>query len=281
MCRVLGVSRAGFYAWERQAPCDRELTDAWLTEKIRAIHKKSRGTYGSRRIHAELRLEHGIRVGKKRVERLMALAGLSGCLPRPRKRTTIRVEGVRSAPDLVERDFNPEAPDRLWSADITYIWTLEGWLFLAHAEDLFSRKIVGWEMQDHMRKELVIAALEMAVGQRKPEAGCIHHSDKGGQLGFKGSSQHHHLDERSCDGSSMSEVRSSWSAADVLAGSSVGGGSRAAAAVLGGDRSWCVLCGCGGRGGCVGGGWRPVVSRGWRDAYCHSGPAVGALPVLR
>ena len=95
MCRVLGVSRAGFYAWERRAPCDRALSDAWLTERIRVIHKKSRGTYGSRRIHAELRLEHGIRVGKKRVERLMALAGLSGCLPRPRKRTTIRVEGVR------------------------------------------------------------------------------------------------------------------------------------------------------------------------------------------
>ena len=94
---VLGVSRAGFYAWERRAPCDRELTDAWLTEKIKAIHAKSRGTYGSRRIHAELRLEHGIRVGKKRVERLMALAGLSGCLPRPRKRTTIRVEGVRDS----------------------------------------------------------------------------------------------------------------------------------------------------------------------------------------
>jgi len=182
MCKVLGVSRAGFYAWERRAPCDRELTDAWLTEKIRAIHAKSRGTYGSRRIHAELRLEHEIRVGKKRVERLMALAGLSGCLPRPRKRTTIRVEGIRTAPDLVERDFNPEAPDRLWSADITYIWTLEGWLFLSHVEDLFSRRIVGWEMADHMRKELVISALEMAVGQRKPEAGCIHHSDKGSQF---------------------------------------------------------------------------------------------------
>ncbi len=100
MCKVLGVSRAGFYAWERPAPCDRDLSDAWLTEKIRAIHEKPRGTYGSRRIHAELRLEHGVPVGKKRVERLMSLAGLSGELPRPRKRTTIRMEGVRVAPDL-------------------------------------------------------------------------------------------------------------------------------------------------------------------------------------
>jgi putative transposase len=181
MCSVLGVSRAGFYAWERRAPCDRELADAWLTEKIRAIHARSRGTYGSRRIHAELRLEHGVRVGKKRVERLMALAGLSGILARPRKRTTIRVQGVRTPPDLVDRDFEVQAPDRLWSADITYIWTLEGWLFLAHVEDLFSRKIVGWEMAEHMRKELVVAALEMAVSQRKPDAGCIHHSDQGSQ----------------------------------------------------------------------------------------------------
>ena len=136
MCRVLGVSRAGFYAWECRAPCDRELNDAWLTDLIKQIHAKSKGTYGSRRIHAELRLEHGIRVGKERVERLMALAGLSGTLPRPRKRTTIRVEGVRTAPDLVERDFNPEAPDRLWSADITYIWTLKGWLFLSRGGSL-------------------------------------------------------------------------------------------------------------------------------------------------
>jgi putative transposase len=181
MCRVLDVSRAGFYAWERRAPCDRELSDAWLTEKIKEIHAKSRGTYGSRRIHAELRLEHGIRVGKKRVERLMALAAISGELQRPRKRTTIRLEGVRTASDLVERDFDPDAPDRTWSADITYIWTLEGWLFLAHVEDLFSRRIVGWEMAEHMRKELVIAALEMAISERKPDAGCVHHSDKGSQ----------------------------------------------------------------------------------------------------
>ena len=179
MCKVLGVSRAGFYAWERRAPCDRELNDVWLTDLIKQIHVKSRGTYGARRIHAELRLEHWIRVGKKRVERLMALAGLSGCLPRRRKRTTNRVEGVRTAPDLVERDFDPHAPDRTWSADITYISTLEGWLFLSHVEDLFSRRIVGWEMSEHMRKELVISALEMAVGHGKPEAGCIHHSDKG------------------------------------------------------------------------------------------------------
>jgi putative transposase len=181
MCRVLGVSRAGFYAWERRAPCDRALSDAWLTEKVREIHAMSKGTYGSRRIHAELRLEHGIRVGKKRVERLMRAAGLVGCPKRRRARTTVRLPGVRVAPDLVERDFDPDGPDRTWAADITEIPTWEGKLYLAHVQDLFSRRIVGWAMAEHMRKELVIEALEMAIQQRKPGAGVIHHSDHGSQ----------------------------------------------------------------------------------------------------
>jgi putative transposase len=181
MCRVLGVSRAGFYAWERRAPCDRALQDAWLLDKIRAIHATSRGTYGSRRIHAELRLAHDVRIGKKRVERLMADHGLTGDPPRRRARMTVRVAGVRVAPDLVEREFNPHAPDRTWSADITEIPTWEGKLYLAHVQDLFSRRIVGWAMAGHMRKELVIDALEMAVERRRPARGLVHHSDHGSQ----------------------------------------------------------------------------------------------------
>ena len=187
MCRVLGVSRAGFYAWERRPPSDRDLADAWLTEKIRESHTASKGTYGSRRVHADLRLAHGIRVGCKRVERLMTLAGLSGLPERPRRRTTIHLEGVRVAPDLVERDFNPLAANRTWSADITYIRTWEGWLYLAHVQDLFSRRIVGWAMADHLRAELVVDALGMALSQRKPDtatAGLIHHSDQGSQGRF-------------------------------------------------------------------------------------------------
>jgi putative transposase len=152
-----------------------------LIEKIRQIHVKSQGTYGSRRIHAELRLEHGIRVGRKRVERLMARAGLVGCPERRRGRTTVRLPGVRVAPDLLERDFNPDAPDRTWAADITEIPTWEGKLYLAHVQDLFSRRIVGWAMASHMRKELVLEALEMAIQRRKPDAGLIHHSDHGSQ----------------------------------------------------------------------------------------------------
>ncbi len=181
MCRVLGVSRAGFYAWERRAPSDRDLADAWLTEKIRGIHAESKGTYGARRVHADLRLAHDVRVSRKRVERLMALAGISGQPERRRRRTTVRLEGVRVAPDLVERDFNPTAPNRTWSADITYIRTWEGWLYLAHVQDLFSRRIVGWAMTDHLRQELVIDALQMAIARRKPDPGVIHHSDQGSQ----------------------------------------------------------------------------------------------------
>jgi putative transposase len=182
MCRVLGVNRTSFHDWERRPPSDRELYDAFLIEKIKEIHTASGGTYGSPRIHAELRLEHGIRVSKKRVERLMATAGLEG-IPVPRKaRTTVRVAGVRVAPDLVERDFNPQAPNRLWCADITYLPTWEGWLYLASVIDCFSRMIVGWSMLSHMRLELVERALEMAVARRQPGPGLIHHSDHGSQF---------------------------------------------------------------------------------------------------
>ena len=181
MCRALGVNRTSFHDWERRAPSNRALEDAWLIEKIKTIHATSEGTYGARRIHAELRLEHGIRVGRKRVERLMKDAGISGVVPRKRRRTTVRLPGVRVAPDLVERDFRPSAPNQTWSADITYISTWEGFLYLAHVQDLFSRLIVGWSMADHLRSELVIDALEMALHRRRPARGVIHHSDQGTQ----------------------------------------------------------------------------------------------------
>jgi putative transposase len=140
------VNRTSFHDWERRAPSDRALGDAWLIDKIKTIHAESEGTYGARRVHAELRLEHGVRVGRKRVERLMGVAGISGLLPRKRRRTTVRLPGVRVAPDLVKRDFDPSGPNQTWSADITYISTWEGFLYLAHVQDLYSRRIVGWSM---------------------------------------------------------------------------------------------------------------------------------------
>jgi putative transposase len=182
MCRVLEVSRSGFHAWARREPSARAVADRALSERIAEIHTDSLKTYGSPRVHAELRLEDGVHVGRKRVERLMRRAGLSGQVKRRRGKTTIRVQGVRTAPDLVERDFNPAAVNRLWSADITYIRTWEGWLYLASVMDCYSRRIVGWALADHLRAELVVDALEMAVARRRPDVGLVHHSDRGSQF---------------------------------------------------------------------------------------------------
>ena len=165
MCGVLGVSRSGFHAWLQRAPCKRALADAALLERIRQIHAASRATYGVPRVHAELAFA-GVRVGRKRVERLMRAAGLSGLVKRRRGRTTIRVPGVRCAPDLVERDFAPAAPDRLWVADISYVRTWEGWLYVAVVLDCYSRRVVGFAIGDHLRAGLVVDALEMALAVR-------------------------------------------------------------------------------------------------------------------
>lgn len=189
MCRVFGVSRTGFHNWERRAPSDRTLSDAWLTERIRQIHQASRGVYGAPRIHAELELEHDVRVGRKRVARLMKAAGIAGIRPRKRFKTTIRIPGITPATDLVERQFRPDRPNVLWVADITYLRTGEGWLYLAAVQDAYSRLIVGWSMATHMRASLVVDALQMALARRRPDPGLIHHSDQGGQPRLNRSSQ--------------------------------------------------------------------------------------------
>ena len=181
MCRVFAVSRTGFHNWERRAPSSRTLEDAWLTEKIKQIHDRSRGTYGAPRIHAELRLEHGIRVGRKRVARLMKAAGISGVRPRKRWKTTIRIPGITPATDLVERQFRPTSANVLWVADITYLRSGEGFIYLAAVQDAYSRQIVGWSMATHMRARLVVDALSMALERRRPGPGLIHHSDQGSQ----------------------------------------------------------------------------------------------------
>ncbi len=170
-CGLLGVSTSGFYTWAARAPSDRALSDAWLVEKIKQVHAENRGVYGSRRVTAELRMGEGVVVSRKRVQRLMRAAGLSGLTKVKRGRTTIRVPGVRVADDLVERRFRPAAPDVLWVADITYLRTWEGWVYLAAVQDAFSRRIVGWSMADHMRSELVVDALEMGLQRRRRAAG--------------------------------------------------------------------------------------------------------------
>lgn len=179
MCRVLGVSPGGYYARLKRPPSARARTDAELSGWIAEIHRRSRETYGAPRIHAELRAQ-GIRVGCKRVARLMRAAGLRGASRRGWIITTVRDRQARPAPDLVERNFAAAAPNRLWVADITYIPTWAGFLYLAVVLDAFSRRIVGWAMETYLRTELVLSALDMALGQRRA-AGVIHHSDQGSQ----------------------------------------------------------------------------------------------------
>lgn len=179
MCRLLDVSSSGYYAWLNRAPSARALADQALLLRIRTIHLLSRNTYGAPRIHAELARE-GIRVGQKRVARLMRKAGIHGVSRRKKPRTTNRENGVSPAPDLVRRDFVAQEPDKLWVADITYIHTWTGFLYLAVVLDAFSRRVVGWAMATHMRTELVVKALDMALGHRSCKA-VVHHSDQGSQ----------------------------------------------------------------------------------------------------
>jgi len=212
LCGVLGVSRAGYYAWKDRPASARQRRDCEVLAAIAAIHGESKASYGWPRIHAELRhrgvwvsrkrvarlmrqaglsgmvrrrhldlRDEGVRVGRKRVERLMRNAGLSGYVKRRKGTTTIRVPGIATAPDLVRRDFAPAAANRLWVADLTEIATWEGKLYLAVVIDCYSRRCVGWAMAEHMRAELVVEALEMALWQRRPDAGLVHHSDRGGQ----------------------------------------------------------------------------------------------------
>jgi len=179
MCRLLGFSTSGYYARRDRPPSKRAKADTILLEAIVGFHRRSRGTYGVPRIHADLAAA-GQRVGRKRVGRLMRDAGLVGVSRRRGNRTTIRDKEARPAPDLVARNFSADRLNRLWVADITYIPTWTGFLYLAVVLDVFSRRIVGWSMATHLRSELVLEALNMAIGQRRP-AQVIHHSDQGTQ----------------------------------------------------------------------------------------------------
>jgi len=179
MCRLLGVSTSGYYARQKRPCSARSRTDASLSARIATIHERSRGTYGAPRIYAELK-DEGVRIGRKRVARLLRAAGLRGVSRRQWITTTVRDRGARPAPDLVERNFVASAPNCLWVADITYIPTWAGFLYLAVVLDAFSRKIVGWAMATHLRTELVLEALNLALWQRRP-VGVIHHSDQGTQ----------------------------------------------------------------------------------------------------
>ena len=189
MCRVLEVSRSGFYVWRERPASPRARADQRLTLEVSAIHVESRRSYGSPRVHMELR-ERGQRVGRKRVARLMRAAGLRARTPRRFRCTTDSGHAMAIRGNLLARRFALAQPNFGWVADITYLWTLEGWLYLAVILDLFSRRVVGWSMSERLEKKLALDALSMALAERQPQGGLLHHSDRGSQSGFKRSSQH-------------------------------------------------------------------------------------------
>lgn len=180
MCRMLGVSKAGYFAWRYRPECPRDGEDRSLTTRIQVIHAESRKTYGSPRVHRELHAQ-GTAISRKRVERLMREAGV---FVKQKARFVVTTDSNHDqpvAPNLLEQDFTAVAPDRRWVTDITYVPTEEGWLYVATILDLFSRRAVGWAMQERMNRSLVLSALEMAVAQRQPKPGLVHHSDRGSQ----------------------------------------------------------------------------------------------------
>lgn len=192
MCRVLNVSTSGYYAYLEREPSTRQREDERLKVHIGAIHVRSRGTYGRQRVGRQL-LRENVEVGKQRVARLMREMGLQG-LPRKRFRRTTDSNHVRPvAPNVLDRQFEAERPNQFWVTDITFIWTWEGWLYLAAILELFSRRVVGWAMQPHMRTELALEALHMALGRCVPDVGLVHHSDRGVQ--YAASSYQAALDE--------------------------------------------------------------------------------------
>ena len=180
LCRVLDVARSAYYAWARRGVSARATADKEMTARIAAVHARSRRTYGAPRVHAALRAQ-GVRCARKRVARLMRAAGLVGCHRRRRTRTTVADPAHPPAPNLVARDFAVSRPNCLWLGDITYLPTHEGWLYLAVLLDAHSRRVVGWAMADHLRSQLTLDALAMALRARRPGAGLVHHTDRGSQ----------------------------------------------------------------------------------------------------
>ncbi len=241
-CRVMKVSTSGFYAWRAQPYSDRDWADAQLTNTIVDIHRRSRRSYGSPRVHADLRLGQAIRCSRKRVERLMHQANITGIYRRKARGCTRRDREATPSDDLVCRQFKVDRPDRLWVMDVTEHPTGEGKVYLGVVLDAWSRRVVGWSIADHMRAELVVDALQMAIWQRqRAKDQCIAHSDQGSLGEFRWSSQHLET--------------------EVVRDGQLKRG-----------------CSCRGRRGIRG--RDQVVPGGWRDAVAHVGPGVGPLPVL-
>jgi putative transposase len=178
LCPILGVSRSGYYAWRERPGTPRDSADARLAIEVKLAHERSRGIYGSPRVHRELKAK-GHRIGKKRIERLMREHGLRGRQKRRFRRTTDSNHDLVVAPNVLQRDFEPSAPDAAWVTDVTYVATSEGWLYLAAILDLFSRRVVGWAVSPTNDRALALRALHGALQVRRPAPGLVHHSDRG------------------------------------------------------------------------------------------------------
>ena len=282
MARVLGVSASGFYAWRDRPPSGRQRSDADLLRRIRTIHAISHGTYGAPRVQAELRAK-GTHVGCKRVARLMQKAGIAGVSRRRRTTiTTVRAPERSSAGDLVRRNFSADGPDRLWVADITFVPTATGFLFLAVVLDAWSKRIVGWAFSHELKTRVVLDALDMAIAVRKPRD-VIHHSDKGSQGGLNRSSQR--IMDGGCDGETEAWCGSTAEGTATVPRPAWGGEAGGPAAVLACNCSGAFERGCGPGWRCIPSGGIAVVPRGGRNATITSGvngaAAVGTIPVVR
>jgi len=287
-CAVLEFPASTYYAAKKREhqPSPREQRDAWLKKQIKRVwddRKKGRRVYGARKVWLQLRRED-IEVARCTVERLMKELGIAGAAARRKKpRTTVPDAGGQRPADLLERDFTAAAPNRRWVADITYVDTACGFSCTSFVTDLFSRKIVGWQVADHLRAGLALDALEMAIFSRKEHIGgaLVHHSDRGVQGGFNWSSQHLDLEVWRYGCGETPAGDSCDARPDVVARPAVGCAARGSRAVLGGDRSRRVERGRGGWGWRVAGRRLEMVPAGWRDAADHAVPAVGAIPVVR
>jgi hypothetical protein len=270
----LKVSRSGYYEWRSRPPSARDVDDAYLLDVIIDVHRMARGTYGARRVHAELVLGRQRKVGRRRVERLMRCQGLAG-VHRRRWRHGKRSEATW--PDLVKRDFTADQPDRLWVTDITQHRTSEGWVYAAVVLDVFSRRVVGWSIADHLRTELVVDALDMARWRRKPTSTVVH-SDRGTQGGFNWSSQHLTISEV-FDGTTSAASGSSASSSDALTRTtdpSQACGTR----VLAVDRARQTQRRRRDRDRCVSTGRHPLVSSRWRHVTAEPHRTDRALLVV-
>jgi putative transposase len=206
LCRVLNVSRSGYYAWSRRRPSARQQADARLDIEIRISHQRSGRTYGSPRVYQDL-LAKGIRVGRKRVERLMRQQGLKPKRPRNFRNTTDSSHALPVAPNLLDRKFKVDRPNSVWAGDITYVWTAAGWLYLAVLLDLYSRRVVGWAVRETLDSPIALEALDKALASRRPDPGLVHHTDRGSQ--YCSHAYQSRLKESGCR-PSMSRVGNCW-----------------------------------------------------------------------